>query len=93
LDPLVTRAAQPLETPFGDGLMLCDVGTGDTAALNVTAAAIWQAIAQPTAVSDVRRALQRQFAVDDATCAAAVESTLAELEARGFIRLTPGSGG
>ncbi|MEJ0027158.1 MAG: PqqD family protein [Rhizomicrobium sp.] len=87
MNELVTRAVEPLETAFDDGVMLCDVKSGGTLALNVTAAAIWEAVARPATVADIRRTLQQRFEVDDATCAQAVAATLADLQKYGFVRL------
>ncbi len=90
MNELVTRAVAPLETSFGDGVMLCDIESGDTFALNVTAAAIWEAIRQPATVAEIRQKLQQRFEVDDAACAEAVTLTLGELHKRKFVRIEPG---
>jgi len=91
LDPatVVVRAIEPLESAIEDGLMLCDVETGDILTLNATARVIWEATADRVAISAICAKLQSRYAVEGAQCLEAVTAALNELELRGFVRLTP----
>jgi hypothetical protein len=88
-ETMVTRASKPLESRIADGLMLCDLETGDILSLNATARALWEAIAEPVTISAICETVQRRFVVDEAQCLRDVTAALSEFERRGFVRITP----
>jgi hypothetical protein len=85
-ETVVMRTCKPLESLFLDGLLLCDMETGDVLSLNVTARAIWEAIAEPVTVAAICEALQRRFAVSEDQCLQDLTTALTEFERRGFVR-------
>ena len=88
-ETMVTRAIAPLQTNSGDSLMVCDLESGDILALNSTARAIWEAVAEPATIASICERLQRSFVVDEDDCVQAVAAALSEFERRGFVRMTP----
>jgi hypothetical protein len=86
---LVMRANAPLESQVEDGLMLCDLETGDILSLNPTARAIWEAIAEPVTIGAICQTLQRRFTVEEDKCLLDVTAALSEFERRKFVRITP----
>lgn len=90
-ETLVMRASKPLESVVADGLMLCNLETGDILSLNVTARAIWEAIAEPVTIATICETLRRRFIVDEVWCLRDVTTALSEFERRRFVRITPPS--
>jgi hypothetical protein len=88
-DTLVARASKPLESQVADGLMLCDLESGDILSLNATARAIWEAIAAPTTIPAICETLRRLFIVDETECLRDVTAALSEFERRGFVQIKP----
>ena len=86
---VVMRSCEPFESLFADGLLLCDLKTGDVLSLNATARAIWEAIAEPVTIATIGEALQRRFAVSEDQCLRDLTTALTEFERRGFVRITP----
>jgi hypothetical protein len=86
---VVMRAGTSLETMIADGLMLCDLETGNLLSLNVTARAIWEAIAAPVTIAAISEALQRRFAVSEDQCLRDLTTALTEFDRRGFVQIRP----
>jgi len=86
---VVMRTGKPLESLIADGLMVCDLETGDLLSLNATARAIWEAIAEPATITAICETLQQRFAVGESQCLRDLATALAEFERRGFVRITP----
>jgi hypothetical protein len=84
---VVMRAGKSFEAFVADGLMLCDLETGNLLSLNVTARAIWEAIAAPVTIAAISEALQRRFAVSEDECLRDLTTALAEFERRGFVQI------
>jgi hypothetical protein len=88
-ETVVMRACKPLESLFADGLLLCDLETGDVISLNATAHAIWEAMAEPITIAAICEALQQRFAVSEDQCLRDLATALAEFERRRFVRMRP----
>jgi hypothetical protein len=86
---MVMRANAPLESQVENGLILCDLETGDILSLNPTARAIWEAIAEPATVAAICETLQHRFIVEENECLLDVTAALSEFERRRFVRITP----
>jgi hypothetical protein len=86
---VVMRAGKSFEALVADGLMLCDLETGNLLSLNVTARAIWEAMAAPVTIAAICEVLERRFAVSKDECLRDLTTALAEFERRGFVRTTP----
>jgi hypothetical protein len=88
-ETLIMRAGKPFESTVADGLMLCSLETSGILSLNVTARAIWEAIAEPVTILAICETLQRRFVVDEVECLRDVTVALSEFELRGFVRIMP----
>jgi hypothetical protein len=66
-------------TQVEDRFVMVGIESGDYVALNRTADAIWQALAEPRTVQELCDALCAQFEIAHDACAAAVENTLGRM--------------
>lgn len=62
-----------------DSFVMVNIGTGKFVALNMTAAAVWAALASPSSAAAIAEQLQNRFAVAPDECAAAVDALLAQM--------------
>ena len=89
IDP--RRTVQRLETmaaaPMGEELAMMDLDTGNYVVLNRIGAAVWEEIAEPVAVSSLIDRLRARFDVPAERCAQDVLGFLAELDAKGLLRI------
>lgn len=69
-----------------DSIVMLDVESGRYVGLNKTAAAIWDALAEPATQATLQDVLLARFDVPVDQCAAAIERMLNEFEALGAIK-------
>ncbi len=62
-----------------DSFVMVNIDTGKYVALNSSASAVWDSLEQPRTRAELEAALRGRFAVDEATCAAAVGRLLDQM--------------
>lgn len=87
---MVSRAARALaERVLGD-LVVLDPAADRYVRLNATAATLWEAIEQPTSVSELAQILAQRFAVADERALADAKTLVQELAERELLVLDGG---
>lgn len=62
-----------------DSFVMVNIDTGKYVALNATAAAVWEALAEPCSADAIAERLQGRFAVAPDECQSAVTALLAKM--------------
>jgi hypothetical protein len=68
-----------------DSFVMVNIESGKFVALNVTATAVWDALAEPCSAGDIVDRLQRRFDVAPAECASAVDALLLQMRERSMV--------
>lgn len=79
-DTLWSRSDDWVGTEVDGSYVMVNIETGRYVSLNQSAAAIWQALEQPSDAAGIGAHLRERFDVADDECAAAVESSLATMQ-------------
>lgn len=87
MDTRVARSNEPITAAAGNELIMLSVEQGRYYGFNEIAAAIWQRIEAPVAVSGLCAQLQRDFDVPAQRCEAEVIEFLQMLAAKGLLKV------
>ena len=82
------RAADLMEAELGDEIVGLDPQTGSCFGFNNVAASVWRTLQQPKTAEQIQAALLEEYDVDPAQCHEELEELLADLCARGLIRIS-----
>jgi Coenzyme PQQ synthesis protein D (PqqD) len=86
-DSLIMRRGDLVASATDDGAVVLDVATGALYGLNATAALIWAAIEQPTALRAIVRDLGTRFEAEEATIRQDVVAALIILMEQGIVAI------
>lgn len=78
-----------LSARIGDEIVMMSVEKGHYLGLSEVGSRIWELLETPTDTEAICQALEREFAVDPATCRREVAAFLTELEAHGAVASDP----
>ena len=68
-----------------DSFVMVDIDSGKYVALNVSAAAAWEALASPRTQAEVEHELRARFDVPSDVCAASTQSLLRRMQDLGLV--------
>ncbi|GGK37731.1 PqqD family protein [Salinarimonas ramus] len=88
---LVAASPSCVETAFGEGIVLLDLGDNTCFRLNAVSTIVWRALPQAgtgaVPVDDLVARVTDTFAVDEARCRADVERLVGLMAERGLVRV------
>src|SRR3954451_5166029 len=87
LDTVVVAAPSQISADLGDGVVLLELGSETYFSLNEVAARIWDLIAEPRAIGQIRDAVLSEFDVDPETCERETLRLVGELRAAGLAEI------
>ena len=90
LDSLVLVSADQVSCDLEGEAAILDLKSGTYYGLDEVGAAVWNLVAQPTAVSAIRDALLERYQVDTERCEKDLLMLLEELREHGLIQVTDG---
>lgn len=84
--PLYSHASNVVDAEVGDELVVLDVNSGGTFALNEVAATIWRGLAQPMSFEELRELLLATYDVPHDQCTRELQQLLDDLTEKGLVR-------
>lgn len=92
LDSIISVAADQVSCELDGEAAILNLNSGAYHGLDSVGAAVWNLIANPTAVHAIVDAMVAQFEVDRARCERDLLGLLAKLDERGLIQIGNGDG-
>jgi hypothetical protein len=84
-DPIYHRAIDLLEAGINDELVALEPERGNCYGFNSVATSVWQQLAVPRSLSQLKAHLLAEYDIDEKTCESELRDLLTELEAQGLV--------
>jgi hypothetical protein len=86
--PVYERAVDLMEAELGDELVALDPDAGNCFGFNSVAASVWRTLREPKSLDEIQAAMLEEYDVEPAQCERELEELLADLCARGLVRMS-----
>jgi hypothetical protein len=84
---VIVQSREPVAVDMDDTVVMMSLERGKYYGLDKVGSRIWELLAEPRSVADLRSTLETEFEVDAATCARDVRAFLTDLAAEQLIRI------
>jgi len=92
VDDVVVASSRQVSSRLGDDTVILELDRGVYFELEPVGSRIWELVAEPTRVSDVRDTILGEYEVDAPQCEADLLALLTEMRSRGLLEVLDASG-